>query len=308
MVGGNDPLTGNVGSRFEHIRRVQVTQVLWFEIDLLITGCFQCHDTALSRGVLQSQDWNCHGRVGLGGNGFCGRRFGSPVVQGLCGGGLCGKRLPKIDGQCQVARHRPVQNNLPQVDLGTTVTGVRKQRMTLFDDSCRRVYWNDLDLLADRHGQRKGELPYLSMPDVQVELVVYVQLATIEPHKSQRFRRHLRRFRSDLKPAANTRVVLITVLQGSTRSLSGSSVRPVGGHRLQVVRQVGHLQLDVGRCPDQHRPFNLVGTNQPQFGQRQLTESFILLQGAVEMPLGRQCDFQRLAGAQWFDEIESYVL
>ena len=110
LVGRNDPLTGNIDSWFEHISRVQVAEVLRLAIDLLIRGRFHCHNTALSRNVLQGEYGNLDTGVGLGGDGVRGRRFGGPAA-----GSLRRKRLPEIQGQCQVARNRPVQDNLPEV-------------------------------------------------------------------------------------------------------------------------------------------------------------------------------------------------
>ena len=92
-----------------------------------------------------------------------------------------------------------------------------------------------MDLLADGGGQREADLPYLSVPDEQVELIVYVQFATVEPHEGQRFRRHPGRSRSYLEPPAYASIVLEMVLQSSTRRLGGNAARPFGGHRLQIV-------------------------------------------------------------------------
>ena len=72
---------------------------------------------------------------------------------------------------------------------------------------------------ADCRGQCKADVAYLSVPDVQAELIVHVQFATVQPHKSQGLGRHLGWFRSDAKPAADSRIVLVVVLQGSTRRL-----------------------------------------------------------------------------------------
>ena len=159
LIGCNDPLTGNVGSRCQHIRWVQVAQVFWFVGDLLIAGGFHGHNTALPRNVLQSQHGDCGGGVGVGRDEFSSRRFGLPVLRSLPR-----KRLPEIQGQCQVARHRPVEDNLPQVRFSASVAGVG--RMPLFDDSGRRVYRNNLDLLTDGRGQCEPDVSYLSVPDV----------------------------------------------------------------------------------------------------------------------------------------------
>jgi len=194
---------------------------------------------------------------------------------------------------------------LPQGEFLARVRSPRQRAVPLLDNSRRRVHRDDLDFLPDCRGQRKADLPQRSVPDVQVELMVYVQLATVQTHKRQRFRRHLGRFRAHVQPATDSRAVLITVLQSSPRSGSSSTVRPVGGHWLQIVGQLRHQQLDVRRGLDQQRAFQLVGTGQSQFGQRNVGEAFVALQPAIRVPLGRQGNLKRLAGNQRLGKFES---
>jgi hypothetical protein len=81
--------------------------------------------------------------------------------------------------------------------------------------------------------------------------------------------------------------------------------RTVHGHRLQIVRQIGHLHLDFGGHLDQQRALHFVGVDQTHFGQRQLAVPAVLFGPLVQVPDGCQDDLQRLFRMQELGKVHA---